>query len=150
MENCISLLFKPPRSYIIQTVIAYQNSAPTKSLLKHAGSYNYENDHMILLNIEKGSEIHNIFIENSRYFHFYLHFHFPPCMHFLCDFARTTKDTVFSLSQRIKKTKIISGHTIVGIDNTWSKTSTARTFNFFKQKTKFSFYSTISIFTKVI
>ena len=47
----------------MQTIIAYQHSATTKSLLRYANSYNYYNDQTIPLNMgKKGSEIQNTFI----------------------------------------------------------------------------------------
>ena len=57
--------------YMIQTIIAYQHLAPTIPLLRHAAFCNHKDNRSMFLNMIKGTENHNSFIENSCYFHFY-------------------------------------------------------------------------------
>ena len=61
----------------MQTIIAYQHSAPTKGLLEYAALYNHGNDQTNepLKHGQKLLEIRNIFIENTRFF---LYFMRPP------------------------------------------------------------------------
>ena len=49
-------------SYIIQTVIAYQYSVPTKVSVRYAGLYNHDRNHMAFLKVEKR-------LTNSKYFY---------------------------------------------------------------------------------
>ena len=50
------------KSYIIQTIIVYQHSAPTTGLIMYAGLYDHDNYQKVLLHLVKS-------IANSRYFY---------------------------------------------------------------------------------